>query len=59
MVEKLFQGYCRDRDQARLVLCEEDGGEVEIDCNYEACEFRGVCSIGKDITAFLAANDLD
>lgn len=58
-MEKLFQGYCRAQDQARLVLCDEDGGAVEIDCNYEQCEFRGVCNIGKDISRYLAENDLD
>ena len=48
--EELISGYCRTQDAARMVLCEEDGGVWEADCDYAAgCAYRDVCEIGKRI----------
>ena len=35
-MEELISGYCRTQDAARMVLCEEDGGVWEADCDYAA-----------------------
>ena len=49
-MEELISGYCRTQDAARMVLCEEDGGVWEADCDYDAgCAYRDVCEIGKQI----------
>ena len=49
-MEELISGYCRTQDAARMVLCEEDGGAWEADCDYDAgCAYRDVCEIGKQI----------
>ena len=55
-MEQMFNGYCRSQDQARLVLCELDAGEAEIDCNYTGCTYRANCQIGRAITAWLREN---
>ena len=52
-MEATFSGYCRTIDSARLVFCEEYGGETEIDCDYETCPHAAGCPIGKQITEFL------
>lgn len=49
-MEELISGYCRTQDAARMVLCEEDGGVWEADCDYAAgCAYRDVCEISKRI----------
>ena len=48
-----FSGYCRTIDAARLVYCEADSGETEIDCDYEVCPHAASCPIGTQITEFL------
>ena len=49
-MEELISGYCRTQDAARMVLCEEDGGVWEADCDYAAgCAYRDVCQIGQQI----------
>lgn len=49
-METVFSGYCRTQDTARMVLCEEDGGAWEADCDYDAgCAYRDVCEIAKQI----------
>lgn len=55
-MEQMFNGYCRAQDQARLVLCELDSGEAEIDCNYADCAYRANCQIGRAIIAWLREN---
>ena len=44
---------CRAIDAARLVLCEESGGEWDIDCNFENCDYAHSCPIGRQIAALL------
>ena len=49
-MEKIVSGYCRAQDAARIVLCEEDRGCWEADCDYDrGCAYRDVCEIGKQI----------
>lgn len=49
-MEKIVSGYCRAQDAARIVLCEEDSGCWEADCDYDmGCAYRDVCEIGKQI----------
>ena len=55
-MEQMFNGYCRSQDQARLVLCELDEGEAEIDCNYTDCVYRANCQIGRAIATWLREN---
>lgn len=52
-MEESFSGYCRAIDAARLVLCEESGGEWDIDCNFENCGYAHNCPIGRQIAALL------
>lgn len=52
-MEESFSGYCRAIDTARLVLCEESGGEWDIDCNFENCDYAHSCPIGQQIAALL------
>lgn len=52
-MEATFSGYCRTIDAARLVYCEADSGETEIDCDYEVCPHAASCPIGTQITEFL------
>ena len=52
-MEQTFSGYCRSIDAPRLVFCEADGGEVEVDCDYAQCPHAGDCPVGKQITQFL------
>ena len=42
-MEESFSGYCRAIDAARLVLCEGSGGEWDIDCNFENCDYAHSC----------------
>ena len=49
-MEQMFNGYCRSQDQARLVLCELDEAEAEIDCNYTDCVYRANCQIGYTVS---------
>lgn len=44
-MEQILSGYCRTIDASRIVLV-EDG---EADCDFEACAYRDVCQIGKQI----------
>ena len=53
-MEQVFQGYCRTLDAARIVMLEQEDGELEIDCDYDVCPHRTVCEIGRKITALLA-----
>ena len=46
-MEESFSGYCRAIDAARLVLCEGSGGEWDIDCNFENCDYAHSCPIGR------------
>lgn len=49
-MEKILSGYCRAQDAARMVLCEEDGGVWEADCDFgSGCAYRDICEIGKEI----------
>ena len=48
-MEKTFSGYCRTIDAARLVLCEEENGEWEVDCNFPNCPFQDTCEIGRQL----------
>lgn len=52
-MEAAFSGYCRTIDAPRLVFCEESGGEMEIDCDFEVCPHAGDCPVGKQITEFV------
>lgn len=44
-MESYLSGYCRTIDASRMVLV-EDG---EADCDYERCDYRDVCPIGRQI----------
>lgn len=44
-MEQILSGYCRTIDASRIVLV-EDG---EADCDFEACAYRDVCQIGRQI----------
>ena len=48
-MEKTFSGYCRVIDGARLVLCEEENGEWESDCNFPSCPYQQTCEIGRQL----------
>lgn len=52
-MEATFSGYCRTIDAARLVYCEADGDETEIDCDYETCPHAAGCPIGRQIAELL------
>lgn len=52
-MEETFSGYCRTIDAARLVFCESDEGDVEIDCSYADCAYAAGCPVGMQITEFL------
>ena len=55
-MEQMISGYCRAQDQARLVLCELEAGEAEIDCDYCDCPYRAICQIGRALTVWLREN---
>ncbi len=48
-MEKLISGYCRNLDQARTVMLEEENGRWEQDCEYPHCTFSGSCTIAAQI----------
>ena len=48
-MESYLSGYCRTIDASRMVLV-EDG---EADCDYERCDYRDVCPIGRQIAGLL------
>lgn len=50
-MEQVLHGYCRALDAARTVFVEQDGGEPDIDCDYEVCPHRPVCEIARQISA--------
>ena len=56
-MEQFLHGYCRTLDAARTVLVEQDGGETEVDCDYEVCPHRPVCEIARQISALLEQTD--
>ena len=53
-MESYLSGYCRTIDASRMVLV-EDG---EADCDYERCDYRDVCPIGRQqITTLLGQEE--
>ena len=48
-MEWIISGYCRNQDQARTVLLEQENGEFDWDCEYSACSFAASCTVGKQI----------
>ena len=52
-MEQVLHGYCRTLDAARTVFVEQDGGELDIDCDYDVCPHRSVCEIARQISALL------
>ena len=52
-MEQVLHGYCRTLDAARTVFVEQDGGEPDIDCDYDVCPHRPVCEIARQIGALL------
>ena len=57
-MEQVLHGYCRTLDAARTVFVEQDGGEPDIDCDYEDCPHRPVCEIARQIGALLEQTDV-
>ena len=52
--EAFFSGYCRQSDGARTVAVEALGSALtEVDCLYETCPYRPVCTIAEKIAGFL------
>lgn len=54
--EKMISGYCRQADQARMVMVEydPDKGELEdVDCLFESCVYAAACPIGQEIARVL------
>ena len=43
-MESYLSGYCRTIDASRMVL---------VDCDYERCDYRDVCPIGRQIAGLL------
>lgn len=53
-MEKIISGYCRQLDQARIVMVEIEQGElVDVDCSFEACPNAAACPIGQQIVQAL------
>ncbi len=52
-MEEMLSGYCRNIDGARIVLCDMDERQTEIDCDYECCAYRAECTIGKQIAQLI------
>lgn len=52
-LEETFSGYCRNIDAPRLVFCERDGDESEVDCDYFCCPYAASCPVGAQIEQFL------
>lgn len=52
-MEETFSGYCRNIDAPRLVFCERDGDESEVDCDYFCCPYAASCPVGAQIEQFL------
>lgn len=52
-MEEFITGYCRCLDKSRIVVVEDEDGEVTVDCEYENCPHKPSCEIGKKITALL------
>ena len=50
-MEQTCSGYCRAIDAARLVLCEEEDGKWESDCDFPDCPYGKACEIGKQLEA--------
>lgn len=53
-MEKIISGYCRQLDQARIVMVEMEHGElVDVDCSFETCPNAAACPIGQQISEAL------
>ena len=50
-MESYLSGYCRTIDASRMVLVED--GEADCDYDYERCDYRDVCPIGRQIAGLL------
>ena len=48
-MEQVLHGYCRTLDAARTVFVEQDGAQIDIDCDYDVCPHRPVCEIARQI----------
>lgn len=56
-MEQVLHGYCRTLDAARTVFVEQDGGGVDIDCDYDVCPHRPVCEIARQIGELTAQTE--
>ena len=53
-MEQIISGYCRQLDQARIVMVEIEHGElVDVDCSFETCPNAAACPIGQQISEAL------
>lgn len=50
-VEKIFTGYCRVLDAARMVMADSDDGEA--DCRFPNCAYLSECPIAAQLGEFL------
>ena len=48
-MEEFISGYCRSIDGSRMVAVEEEDGQWEIDCCYDACPYEPACQIAQKI----------
>lgn len=50
-MEKIFTGYCRVLDAARMVLADSDDGEA--DCQFPSCAYAQECPVAAQLADFL------
>ncbi len=50
-MEKIFTGYCRVLDAARMVLADSDDGEA--DCQFPSCAYAQECPVAAQLGEFL------
>ena len=50
-MEKIFTGYCRVLDAARMVLADSDEGEA--DCRFPDCVYAPECPVAARLAEFL------
>lgn len=56
-MEQTFSGYCRTVDGARMVLCEREGEEWDVDCAFFHCAYAQGCPIGQQIATLLQGHN--
>ncbi len=50
-MEWILSGYCRNQDQSRTVMVEQEGSQWYYDCDYPDCPYCGDCTIASQIKA--------